>query len=339
MSENGSICILPILRGMGGPVSFRARIAAGLQERGYEVHQDPSRPDCKSILVIGGISRMDLLVQARRRGVRIVQRLNGMNWIHRKRPTSLKNYLRSEWNNWVLASTRRYLADQVIYQSQFARNWWQTVHGTVRSGGKIIYNGVDLAAYTPDGAHQRPQDHYRLLLVEAHLTSHNAEGLENAIHLAEQLNRNSSRRVELMAVGEVSPELKSRWESKFDWITWAGVAQREQIPEIDRSAHLLFSADLNAACPNSVIEALACGLPVVSFATGSLPELLVHDAGRVAPYGSNYWNLEPPDISALASAAEEILADPARFSQAARARAIEAFDVAQMVDNYLAELI
>ncbi len=68
-------------------------------------------------------------------------------------------------------------------------------------------------------------------------------------------------------------------------------------PEIDRSAHMLFSADLNAACPNSVIEAMACGLPVAGFDTGALNELIVGDAGRLVPYGGDPWRLEKPDIS------------------------------------------
>jgi len=101
---------------------------------------------------------------------------------------------------------------------------------------------------------------------------------------------------------------------------------------------VLFSADLNAACPNSVVEALACGLPVVSFATGSLPELISNDAGIVVSWGSNFWKLEPPDIPALAGAARQILTRQDHFRQAARNRAVEAFGLNQMVDGYLEAL-
>ncbi len=40
-SSKGSICILPRLEGMGGPVSFQGRLIAGLQQRGYAVHHNP----------------------------------------------------------------------------------------------------------------------------------------------------------------------------------------------------------------------------------------------------------------------------------------------------------
>ncbi len=96
---------------------------------------------------------------------------------------------------------------------------------------------------------------------------------------------------------------------------------REQIPQIDRSAHLLFSADINAACPNSVIEAMACGLPVVGFDTGALNELVLGDSGRIVAYGGDVWKLDHPDIDALAKAAVEILNDQLRFRSAARAQA------------------
>ena len=102
---------------------------------------------------------------------------------------------------------------------------------------------------------------------------------------------------------------------------------------------MLYSADLNAACPNSVIEALACGLPVAAFATGALPELVTGEAGRLAPYGGDPWKLERPDAPALAQAVEEILQDQPRFRAAARQRAEEAFGLDRMVERYLDVLL
>ena len=87
------------------------------------------------------------------------------------------------------------------------------------------------------------------------------------------------------------------------------------------------------------IEALACGLPVVSYATGSLPELIEGDAGLVVPWGSNFWKLEPPDLAILADAAQRIFNEQALFPPgAARARAEAAFGLDQMVDRYLEAL-
>ncbi len=281
-----------------------------------------------------------MLWRARRRGARIVQRLNGMNWMHRKRSVGWRYYLKSEYNNWLLAFTRRYLADRIIYQSDFARSWWHTVHRGVDAPGRVVYNGVDLAVYSPQGAGSPPEDHIRVLLVEAHVGGGYEKGLENAIHLTRLLTERVLQPVELMVVGQVSEELRTYWtQNSNTWINWIGPVPRERIPELDRSAHLLFSSDLNAACPNSVIEALACGLPVIGFATGSLPELVSDDAGRVVPYGGNYWNLEPPDVSVLAEAALEILSNLDYFKRAARQKAETAFSVDQMIDAYLNELL
>lgn len=328
------------MKGIGGPVSFRYRLEKGLAERGYQTVSSPLDPECKSVLVIGGISRLDLLWRAKRRGVRIVQRLNGMNWMHRKTRTDWKYYLRCEYNNRLLAYTRRWLADRIVYQSEFAKSWWQTVYHTTPSPSQIIYNGVDLNQYSPVGPGQPPDDRIRLLLVEAHVGGGYERGLENAVNLTRALLQAGHPNVELAVAGQVPDELKKLWDQQGGVpIDWLGVVPRERIPEVDRSAHLLFSSDLNAACPNSVIEAMACGLPVAGFATGSLPELVQGDAGRVAPYGSNYWNLEAPVIDGLVQAAQEIMADLPRFREAARRKAEEKFSTEKMVDAYLRELI
>jgi glycosyltransferase involved in cell wall biosynthesis len=84
-----------------------------------------------------------------------------------------------------------------------------------------------------------------------------------------------------------------------------------------------------------VIEALACGLPVVGFDTGALPELVTGDAGRIAPYGRGAWQLEPPDVAGLARKAAEILPDQERFRSAALSHACQHFGLDQMVETYL----
>lgn len=330
--EQGSIAILPVLSGLGGPASFHGRLADGLRARGWRVHHDPLATDCRALLVIGGTRRIDLIYRARKRGVRVVQRLNGMNWLHRKTRTGSRHYLRSEINNWILAVIRRSLADEIVYQSQFSRNWWQTVRGYAGKPSRVVHNGVDLAKFTPHGPAQRPAGIFRVLMVEGHMAGGYEFGLQNGIKLVRELNRFMSQPVELHVAGDVSAELRAR---SGENVTFAGIVPRDEIPTLDRSADLLFSADLNAACPNSVIEALACGLPVVAFATGSLPELIEGDAGMVVPYGSNYWNLEEPDIPALAAAAAQILLDPQRHRPAARARAEAAFGLDHMVEQYL----
>ena len=107
---------------------------------------------------------------------------------------------------------------------------------------------------------------------------------------------------------------------------------------MDRSAHMLYAADINAACPNSVIEALACGLPVAAFDTGALPELITKDSGQLVPYGGDPWKLDPPDIEGLAQAAINIINNKPKFDAAARQRAEEVFGLDQMVEGYLKAL-
>jgi len=89
----------------------------------------------------------------------------------------------------------------------------------------------------------------------------------------------------------------------------------------------------------STIEALACGLPVVAFDTGALPELVSSEAGRITPYGGDPWRLEPPDIDGLARAAMDVLSDQERFRGGARQRAEQAFSLDSMVDGYLQALL
>jgi glycosyltransferase involved in cell wall biosynthesis len=332
------ICLVPCLQGVGGMVSFQGRLAAGLAQRGVEVVYNLAARPLDAVLVIGGTRDLPGLRRIRRSGMPLVQRLDGMNWIHRHRRTGLRHFLRAEYGNLNLTLIRRFLASRIVYQSKFSQDWWERVRGPTRLPHQVIYNGVDLRRFIPQGAHARPTDRFRLLMVEGSLGGGYDLGLAWGVGLAERLHALGFP-VELVVASKVSPGLQIAWEERAQIaLQFAGLVPLDKIPALDRSAHALFAADIHAACPNSVIEALACGLPVVALDTGALRELVQGDAGRVTPYGGDPWKLDPPDLDGLARAAAEVLQNQERFRRAARQRAEAAFNLDDMVDAYLRAL-
>ncbi len=329
------ICIVPRVEGIGGIASFRLKFEQGLRARGVDVTHDLS-DGSDATLVIAGARNLLPLWKAHQRGQRIVQRLDGINWVQRVRWTGFRYHARAEYGNAMLSLIRSRFADHVIYQSQFIRGWWEDWYGTVRAPASVIINGVDLQTYSPDGSHERPTDRFRLLLLEGSLTGGLDSGLFHAIALAEKLAAKFP--MEVVVAGRVDAVTQRNLKSKVT-VKFLGTIPREQIPALARSSHLMYCAEVNPPCPNSVIEALACGLPVSGFDTGSLKELVGSDAGCVVPYGSNPWKLETPDISALAVSAEDVLMKHEQFRASARMRAESAFGLDQMTDAYLKVLL
>jgi glycosyltransferase involved in cell wall biosynthesis len=333
------IGIVPRVHGVGGMVSFRDKLTAGLNKCGIEVSDDPD-DGCDALLIINGTRDLGQLSRARKRGVRVVHRLDGINWLHRKHRTPVRVFLRAETGNLLLAFIRRFHADRVVYQSEFIKGWWEDWYGRTHVPNRVIYNGVDLERYSPSGPGERPKGLIRIMVVEGSLTYGQEVGLSWAVGLAEKLKETQPLPVELVVAAEVAESQKDHWKinSRVP-VNFLGVVPRERIPELDRSAHFYFSAEINPPCPNSVVEALACGLPVAGFAMGSLPELVTPEAGAVTFYGGNPWKLDTPNIPALAAAAMQMLSDLPRYQAGARARAESAFGLDAMVDKYLEVLL
>jgi glycosyltransferase involved in cell wall biosynthesis len=309
----------------------------GLRARGVDVTYDPSQ-DEDALLVLAGTRHLQALRRARKQGIRIVQRLDGINWVHRARWAGLRYTIRAIYGNANLSFIRKRLADHVIYQSQFIKRWWEDWYRPARVPSRVILNGVDLNRYTPHGLHERPSSLYRLLVVEGSLAGAQNSGLFHAARLAEALAKKF--KVELTVVGRVDGRSKNKLINTTAFrIRFMDVLPSEQIPWLMRSSHVLFSAEVNPPCPNSVIEALACGLPVTGFDTGSLDELVQGDAGRLVPYGANEWKLEQPDVPGLVEPVIEILQSQPLFRKSARELAETVFGVEKMVEEYLKVLL
>ena len=141
--------------------------------------------------MIGGTRDLKGLWQARRRGIRIVQRLDGMNWLHRVtgfRKTGIRHFLRAEYGNGLLSLIRSRFANRIVYQSEFSRSWWERVHGRVSVEQRVIYNGVDLNFFSMLADETPPKDRLRVLMVEGNLMGGYEQGISVALQFMQALS-------------------------------------------------------------------------------------------------------------------------------------------------------
>lgn len=106
---------------------------------------------------------------------------------------------------------------------------------------------------------------------------------------------------------------------------------REDIPELLRNMDMLVVPSLAEGICNTVLEAMATGLPVIATDVGGNPELVQHQStGSLVP---------ARDPEALANVLATYALNPDRCRQegtAARAQVLEKFSLDAMVRNYMA---
>ncbi len=114
-------------------------------------------------------------------------------------------------------------------------------------------------------------------------------------------------------------------------VTFTGAVPPERMPMLYDAASLYLNSPVIDNMPNSVIEAFACGLPVVTSNAGGIP-YIVRDGenGRLVPMSNP---------SALADAALNLFEHPAealRLSDAARAECLQRYTWPAVRDKWLA---
>jgi glycosyltransferase involved in cell wall biosynthesis len=100
------------------------------------------------------------------------------------------------------------------------------------------------------------------------------------------------------------------------------LGRREDVPDILRTVDGVVSASVDEALPTALIEAGACGLPVVASDAGGTREIVVDGVtGRLVPLR---------DVPALTAALVEVIGNPdlaVRFGTAGRAQAEEKYSM------------
>lgn len=114
-----------------------------------------------------------------------------------------------------------------------------------------------------------------------------------------------------------------------------GEYSQANAPTIYNSSDAYIMLKYMDASPNVVIEAMACGLPVVYSATGGVKELVGKDAG-IGINMEQDWSIAPkaPDLEKVSAAMYEVMSDHAKFSTAARSRAVVNFNLENWIEKH-----
>jgi len=214
--------------------------------------------------------------RAKELGVKLVVRLDNVPRNSRNRNTGtsrLKGFAQ--------------MADEVVWQCYWARGY---LFDYVGKEGVIIYNGVDLDIFKPEGAYMdfgRKENIY----IYSRFNRDETKNWEVAWYEFQLIYRENPN-AKLVIVGKFSPETK---EYNFDFFRGEKLDFRGIIiePEIMartlRGCSKMLAVYYNDCFSNTYLEALACGVKLTSVnMSGGTPEILELFKNK----GIEYFSLE-----------------------------------------------
>ena len=249
----------------------------------------------------------------------------------------------------VAGTKARYIAIRRVYrrfahhQIALGKELHHYLHAKVRVPAcalRTIYNGVDQQRFTPV-PHRlpiacSPFTDPRLWLVGTvgRMQTVKAQtDLARAFVRALQRQPGLRERLRLVMVGEGPLRTACQQilvEAGVGDLAWLP-GERADVPQVMQGLNAFALPSLVEGISNTILEAMATGLPVLATAVGANPELVVHErTGLLVPSG---------DIEALAAGLVRMAAQPAQaaeFGLAGRVAVEQRFSLATMVAGYQA---
>jgi sugar transferase (PEP-CTERM/EpsH1 system associated) len=230
---------------------------------------------------------------------------------------------------------RRFLhrfVQQIVTVSADLRNWLTKIVDIPESKVKHICNGVDTDRFCVG----EMQGHAaKEVVVIGSVTRFSP--IKDPLNLVEAFIRlkgqqepeEVSPRLAMIGDGELYECAVTRLrEANLEPLAWLP-GSRDDIPRLLRTMDIFVLGSLKEGISNTILEAMASGLPVVACDTGGNGELIED--------GVNGVLVPPNDSGALANAIAGYLEDPERrrrHASASRDRVVSRFSITVMVDNY-----
>ncbi len=258
-----------------------------------------------------------------------------LRYAERRRIPVVVNQSGVAYPGWARAETDRindefrralHAADHVLYQSEFCRRSADELLGEPRGSWEILHNAVDVDHFRPDGPHDADEP---VLLLAGDQTQ--AYRLDIALRTLALLPD-----TRLLVTGRLvsDPHPLLRELGIANRVEFTGRYAQREAPALFRRADVLLHTKVNDPCPTAVIEAMACGLPVVYAASGGTVELVGDEAGIGVEHPESWERDQPPSPEAFAAAVREALGDRQRYGQAARRRAVERFALEPWLERH-----
>ena len=191
---------------------------------------------------------------------------------------------------------------------------------------RVIYPGVNLNEYRPLSRTKR--DRFRLLFASAPSDAgeFDARGIPVLVELARLcpeidvtlLWRWGHQDAAQRAFANLQPPPNIRIDTRVVQDMTAAYHDADAIA-------CLYAPGFGKSCPNSVIEAMACGVPALVSATCGIGQLISRNGAGLAT------SRDPADV---ADAARTLVREHSRFAAGARRVAERHFDVRQFIESY-----
>ena len=190
---------------------------------------------------------------------------------------------------------------------------------------RVIPNGIDLNTYQPASRMWSPPH----LLFVGRLVYQ--KGLDLLIEALSTL-KDIPWKLSIVGDGPQSELLQNMagklgLAERIDFLGWQA---REALPEFYQKANLFIFPSRHEGMPNAVLEAMACGLPVIASRIAGNEELVENDETGLL--------VEPENISSLRGALEKLLLNEARcrkMGEQGRQRVESAYSWNGVADKYL----
>lgn len=169
-------------------------------------------------------------------------------------------------------------------------------------GIEVIPNGVDTDRFRP-GPPRPPGERLRMVFV-GRLAGQ--KGVGDLLEAALRFRRSGGSNFDLVIVGD-GPERKALEQSVRERelessVTFRGWVPFGELPDLYRGADLYVHMARAEGMPSTVLQAMACGLPVVTTSVGGISELVADgENGFVVPVG---------DAAGFARALARLASDP-----------------------------